>query len=48
MTGLVSAPVKGLNGDVSIPGDKSISHRALMIGGMAVGENNDPWPAPRR
>ena len=38
MTGLVSAPVKGLNGDVSIPGDKSISHRALMIGGMAVGE----------
>ena len=38
MTGLVSAPVKGLNGDVSVPGDKSISHRALMIGGMAVGE----------
>jgi len=38
MKGLVSAPVSGLNGDVSVPGDKSISHRALMIGGMAVGE----------
>ena len=38
MTGLISAPVSGLNGDVSVPGDKSISHRALMIGGMAVGE----------
>jgi 3-phosphoshikimate 1-carboxyvinyltransferase len=38
MAGLVSAPVSGLNGDVGVPGDKSISHRALMIGGMAVGE----------
>ncbi len=38
MTGLVSAPVSGLNGDIGVPGDKSISHRALMIGGMAVGE----------
>ncbi len=38
MAGLVSAPVSGLNGDVGVPGDKSISHRALMIGSMAVGE----------
>jgi len=38
MTGLVSAPVSGLKGDIGVPGDKSISHRALMIGGMAVGE----------
>ena len=27
-----------LSGTVSVPGDKSISHRALMLGGMAVGE----------
>ncbi len=38
MTGLVSASVKGLQGTIGVPGDKSISHRALMIGGMAVGE----------
>ncbi|NKB18939.1 MAG: 3-phosphoshikimate 1-carboxyvinyltransferase [Alphaproteobacteria bacterium] len=38
MTGLVSAPVSGLKGDVIVTGDKSISHRALMIGSMAVGE----------
>ena len=27
-----------LLGTVSVPGDKSISHRALMLGGLAVGE----------
>ena len=27
-----------LKGDVRIPGDKSISHRALMLGGLAAGE----------
>jgi len=27
-----------LSGTVSVPGDKSISHRALMFGGLAVGE----------
>ena len=27
-----------LRGSVRVPGDKSISHRALMLGGMAVGE----------
>ena len=27
-----------LRGDVRVPGDKSISHRALMIGALAVGE----------
>lgn len=26
-----------LNGDISIPGDKSMSHRALIIGGLAEG-----------
>ena len=28
----------GLKGDICIPGDKSISHRALMLGGLAAGE----------
>jgi 3-phosphoshikimate 1-carboxyvinyltransferase len=28
----------GLAGAVRVPGDKSISHRALMLGGLAIGE----------
>jgi 3-phosphoshikimate 1-carboxyvinyltransferase len=35
---LVSQPVTALTGRVTVPGDKSISHRALMIGASAVGE----------
>ena len=27
-----------LNGDCAIPGDKSISHRSLMLGSLAIGE----------
>ncbi len=27
-----------LNGDIRVPGDKSISHRSLMFGGLAIGE----------
>lgn len=38
MTTLKSTPVTGLTGDVIVPGDKSISHRALMIGALAVGK----------
>lgn len=30
-------PVKKISGDVMVPGDKSISHRALMIGSIARG-----------
>ena len=30
-------PAKPLSGRVAVPGDKSISHRALMLGGLAVG-----------
>ncbi len=37
MKGLISASVNALKGQTSIPGDKSISHRALMIGGVAIG-----------
>ena len=28
----------GLNGEITVPGDKSISHRALILGSMAIGE----------
>ena len=31
-------PVRGIGGDISVPGDKSISHRALMLGAIAEGE----------
>jgi 3-phosphoshikimate 1-carboxyvinyltransferase len=30
-------PCAGVRGDISVPGDKSISHRALMLGGIADG-----------
>lgn len=33
-----SSPAQPLHGRISVPGDKSISHRALMLGAIAVGE----------
>jgi 3-phosphoshikimate 1-carboxyvinyltransferase len=33
-----TAAPAGLGGAVTVPGDKSISHRALMLGALAVGE----------
>jgi len=38
MTVLTSSPVARISGDIRVPGDKSISHRSLMIGAVAVGE----------
>lgn len=35
---LSSKSVKSFNGELNIPGDKSISHRALIIGSQAIGE----------
>ncbi|MCE2509689.1 MAG: 3-phosphoshikimate 1-carboxyvinyltransferase [Alphaproteobacteria bacterium] len=35
---LQSATADPLHGTISVPGDKSISHRALLLGAMAVGE----------
>ena len=35
---LTSSQSQSLKGNAKIPGDKSISHRALMLGGMAIGE----------
>lgn len=33
----ISSPVSSLQGDISVPGDKSISHRAIMLGSIAKG-----------
>jgi 3-phosphoshikimate 1-carboxyvinyltransferase len=33
-----ASPGGALTGETGVPGDKSISHRALMLGGLAVGE----------
>ncbi len=35
---LVSARAMGLKGRIRVPGDKSMSHRALMFGAVAIGE----------
>src|SRR4051812_3890541 len=32
-------PAGALEGEITVPGDKSISHRALMFAGLAVGES---------
>ncbi|MBI4745705.1 MAG: 3-phosphoshikimate 1-carboxyvinyltransferase, partial [Deltaproteobacteria bacterium] len=31
--------VKGLKGEITVPGDKSISHRALMFASIAEGDS---------
>lgn len=36
----VISPVKGLKGTIKIPGDKSISHRAVMFGSIAKGDTH--------
>ena len=35
---LTARPADGLSGRATVPGDKSISHRALMLGALAAGE----------
>ena len=35
---LVGSPSGPLTGSINVPGDKSISHRALILGGLASGE----------
>ena len=34
----ISYPISKFSGVITVPGDKSISHRALMFGAMAIGE----------
>lgn len=35
---MTSAPVRGLSGTIAVPGDKSISHRSLILGAVAKGQ----------
>ncbi|HEY2133735.1 MAG TPA: 3-phosphoshikimate 1-carboxyvinyltransferase, partial [Acetobacteraceae bacterium] len=35
---IASRPAAPLSGRIAVPGDKSISHRALMFGALAIGE----------
>lgn len=37
---LVAAPGRSLNGSVSLPGDKSISHRAALFAALSAGESD--------
>ncbi len=37
MKALTIAAGRSLNGTLSVPGDKSISHRALLLGALASG-----------
>ncbi len=37
MKHFISSPVESLHGEITIPGDKSISHRAIMLGAIATG-----------
>ena len=38
MDTLIASPSSGLKGSIACPGDKSMSHRALILGGMALGQ----------
>lgn len=40
MRGVFIKPVTKLGGEIRVPGDKSISHRAALFGGMAHGETH--------
>jgi len=37
MAGYIVGPGGRVEGEITVPGDKSISHRALMLGGIAEG-----------
>lgn len=37
MLDFVSSPVKGIRGEISVPGDKSISHRSIIFAAIAKG-----------
>lgn len=34
------SPVRYLKGELSIPGDKSVSHRSIMLGSIAKGKSH--------
>jgi 3-phosphoshikimate 1-carboxyvinyltransferase len=37
MRGYTAAPVSAVSGSIAVPGDKSVSHRALLLAGIAAG-----------
>ena len=37
MSDRVISPCSGLHGEIMVPGDKSISHRSIMLGALALG-----------
>jgi 3-phosphoshikimate 1-carboxyvinyltransferase len=39
MQALTAHPAEAISGSARAPGDKSVSHRALMLGGLALGES---------
>jgi len=39
MTSVMALPSAAISGAAEVPGDKSISHRAVMLGALAVGES---------
>ena len=38
MTKLTANKSSSLRGTLNVPGDKSISHRSIILGGLAIGE----------
>ena len=40
MSAVISRKANALFGDITVPGDKSVSHRALMLGSIAIGETH--------
>ncbi|MER3546391.1 MAG: 3-phosphoshikimate 1-carboxyvinyltransferase [Rhodanobacteraceae bacterium] len=36
----ISSPANALHGEIAVPGDKSVSHRALMLGAIAEGNTH--------
>ena len=42
MQNLVVVPGQPLKGDICVPGDKSITHRAMILGALARGESQFP------
>ena len=40
MKAVISCKANALSGNITVPGDKSVSHRALILGSIAVGETH--------
>ncbi|MBT3973041.1 MAG: 3-phosphoshikimate 1-carboxyvinyltransferase, partial [Acidiferrobacteraceae bacterium] len=39
MSSIIASESSRLEGSIRVPGDKSVSHRAVMLGAIAVGES---------